>query len=277
MDSDGCALDSMDPKQRSCFAPALVEVWGLKEFTSLAETCYLQLNLRSVHRGVNRFRALDLFWPRFAALVPTGYLERTLPPLDRFHRWVLRDGPLSEAALADEARRHHDDQGLARALQWSRRVNALSRALPPALAFPGATEALAAAAANGPVHVVSSGNRAVIRDEWRAAGLDGFLAGLHTQESGTKESILRGLAANPGHGDGLMIGDALVDADAARAVGARFFPIVPGCEAESWRTLHREVLPSFFAGRYSDTDSKAWMDRLRAALTAPAAEPAAFA
>jgi hypothetical protein len=48
-----------------------------------------------------------------------------------------------------------------------------------------------------------------------------------------------------------MIGDAPGDMDAARAVGALFFPVNPGREAASWRRLHDEALDRFFAGSYA--------------------------
>jgi phosphoglycolate phosphatase-like HAD superfamily hydrolase len=48
----------------------------------------------------------------------------------------------------------------------------------------------------------------------------------------------------------LMIGDAPGDLESARAVGASFYPIIPGKEEESWIYLREEVLSSFFAGTY---------------------------
>ncbi len=31
VDSDGCAMDTMDVKHEKCFGPKAVEVWGLQE------------------------------------------------------------------------------------------------------------------------------------------------------------------------------------------------------------------------------------------------------
>jgi phosphoglycolate phosphatase-like HAD superfamily hydrolase len=50
----------------------------------------------------------------------------------------------------------------------------------------------------------------------------------------------------------LMIGDAPGDMKAAKAVGARFFPINPGSEEKSWERLREEGLVRFFAGGYSE-------------------------
>ena len=41
------------------------------------------------------------------------------------------------------------------------------------------------------------------------------------------------------------------DVAAARAVGARFFPIVPGAEDASWSLFEKEALGRFFDGGYT--------------------------
>jgi hypothetical protein len=38
---------------------------------------------------------------------------------------------------------------------------------------------------------------------------------------------------------------------AARTVGARFYPISPGYEEESWERLRQEGLDRFFSGEYA--------------------------
>jgi hypothetical protein len=53
-----------------------------------------------------------------------------------------------------------------------------------------------------------------------------------------------------------MVGDAPGDEKAALANGALFFPIMPGCEDQSWQRLHDEGIARFFngtfAGEYQD-------------------------
>lgn len=253
VDSDGCVLDTMEPKHRECFTPALIEVWGLQEIAPLVRAGFLGLNLYSVHRGVNRFLALQLFWPWLDVRRPD--LARARPPGDRFEAWVRQGGALSETSLAAELARYPDDTALEQAFRWSRRVNQLTRTLPPVRAFAGAADALHDAMTAGALHVVSGGNGAAIREEWRAAALDPLVSQFHTQEAGSKESILRSLAARLGADNGLMVGDAPGDADAAEAAGVRFFPIRPGHEADSWREFRTAVLPAFRTGRYSTVDA----------------------
>jgi len=48
-----------------------------------------------------------------------------------------------------------------------------------------------------------------------------------------------------------MIGDAPGDMKAAKAVGARFYPIIPGSEERCWEQLLEEALDLFFAGEYA--------------------------
>jgi phosphoglycolate phosphatase-like HAD superfamily hydrolase len=58
----------------------------------------------------------------------------------------------------------------------------------------------------------------------------------------------------------LMVGDALGDWDAARACGALFYPIAPGCEDESWQRFFEEALPRFFAGEYAGEYNQALLE-----------------
>jgi hypothetical protein len=48
-----------------------------------------------------------------------------------------------------------------------------------------------------------------------------------------------------------MIGDAPGDRDAARAVGALFYPINPGAEELSWQRFHAEASDRFLNGSYA--------------------------
>jgi phosphoglycolate phosphatase-like HAD superfamily hydrolase len=264
VDSDGCVFDTMEPKHRECFVPALIEVWGLHEAAPLVRKGFLGLNLHSVHRGVNRFLALHLFWQWLDSRRPDLALIR--PPGDRFEAWLRSGNSLSESALAAELARHPEDAALGRALHWSRRVNQLARSLPPAHAFVGAADALHDAVTTGTLYVVSGGNGAAIHEEWHRAGLASLVRQFHGQEAGGKHGILRSLAAQLGSENGLMIGDSLGDADAAEAAGVRFFPIRPGREAESWDEFRTIILPGLRSGRYSAVDANIRTAAFRAKL-----------
>jgi hypothetical protein len=64
----------------------------------------------------------------------------------------------------------------------------------------------------------------------------------------------------------LMIGDAPGDMKAAEAVGARFYPISPGGEEESWDRLSAEALERFFSGTYSGEYEKDVIERFNRLL-----------
>jgi histidinol phosphatase-like enzyme len=49
----------------------------------------------------------------------------------------------------------------------------------------------------------------------------------------------------------LMIGDAPGDMKAAQSVKARYFPINPGHEDQSWTKFQAEAIGRFFAGTYA--------------------------
>ena len=55
IDSDGCAIDSMNTKHRLCFGPALYEVWTFSLPDEEVQRRWEKINLFSAQRGINRF------------------------------------------------------------------------------------------------------------------------------------------------------------------------------------------------------------------------------
>jgi phosphoglycolate phosphatase-like HAD superfamily hydrolase len=267
VDSDGTVLDAMTPKHTHAFTPALIDVWELQSAGAEASERFMALNLRSVHRGINRFKALGLFlraWQHDRA--PEHW-----PVLDRLLAWIDADGPHSEVTLTAELQRHPGDAGLARALHWSAEVNTRCAALPPPVPFPGAVAALRVAAEITQVWVVSGGNGRVIRDEWAHAGLADLARDFLTQEAGSKTAMLQRLttiAGNPACV--LMVGDSPLDEQAAADAGTAFFPIVPGREAESWALFQSDALPAFAGGRALPESARDWMAEFHSCLTGAA-------
>ena len=58
IDSDGCVFDSMEIKQKECFAPMFVKHHGLQALSKYARQVWEFVNLYSKTRGVNRFPAV---------------------------------------------------------------------------------------------------------------------------------------------------------------------------------------------------------------------------
>ena len=58
VDSDGCAVDTMDITHQLCFGPRMVDEWGLDEWRDKIQARWEEINLYSMTRGINRFLGL---------------------------------------------------------------------------------------------------------------------------------------------------------------------------------------------------------------------------
>jgi hypothetical protein len=58
VDSDGCAIDSMDIKHINCFGPCMVDEWELDEHRQPILDRWNDINLYTLTRGINRFKGL---------------------------------------------------------------------------------------------------------------------------------------------------------------------------------------------------------------------------
>lgn len=255
VDSDGAVFDSMTVKHEQAFTPALIAVFGFAGAAAEhARRAFLDLNLRSPQRGCNRFLALAAFW-RELPDIPAGGTTTPLPDPARFLAWTESGASLSASSLTREIANHPGDAGLALALAWSSEVNRRVDALPPPTLFPGADEALRAAAEQADVAVVSSAPVATLRAEWGSAGLAGLPVHWGGQEAGSKADQLRAFVSQHNHpARVMMVGDAPGDLTAAQAAGVPFFPIIPGAEAESWRILHADLLPRWLDAGVAESD-----------------------
>jgi phosphoglycolate phosphatase-like HAD superfamily hydrolase len=252
VDSDGCVFDTMEIKQKQCFHGLIAEHWGLKTIEPLVREAAEFVNLYSIWRGCNRFpcllRTFDLLRDRPEVLAA----RVTIPACDGLRAFVESGRPLSNADLAGMARETGSAE-LASLLAWSEAVNALVartvRNVPP---FPWAARSLVKIQKHADAICVSQTPTEALVREWDENRLTGFVRVIAGQELGTKAEHLR-LASQGRYRPGrvLMIGDAPGDRDAARAVGACFYPIAPGREDDSWRRFHDEAFDLFLAGRYA--------------------------
>ena len=60
VDSDGCAMNTMDAKHKLCFGPQMVKVWGLEAWGEEVLNIWNHISLYSENRGINRFPGLEL-------------------------------------------------------------------------------------------------------------------------------------------------------------------------------------------------------------------------
>ena len=99
IDSDGCAFDTMEIKQKECFIPNIILHWDLQAVSKYAREAAEFVNLYSAWRGTNRFPALlktfDLLEER-PAVRRRGV---TMPRVPSLRDWVERETKLGNPAL----------------------------------------------------------------------------------------------------------------------------------------------------------------------------------
>lgn len=246
VDSDGCAMDTMDIKHFRCFGPCMVEEWGLEQWSEPILNRWNAINLYSGTRGINRFKGLAM------ALTEIDKVYRPIEGVAELAAWAEHAPELSNQAIA-EAAKTAKGPCLAKALSWSQKVNAAIDALPESdkKPFPGVAEALAAAHSAADVAIVSSANREAVEEEWTRCGLLPSVDVLCCQDSGSKAACIAQLKAkgyDPAHI--LMVGDAPGDQAAAQKNGVLFYPILARHEAESWAEFTAKALPALLDGSY---------------------------
>lgn len=246
VDSDGCAMDTMDSKHHQAFCPQLIRVYGLEKYADVITPYWMEVNLYSRTRGINRFKGLA------STLRMLSRMEVQVPGTAELCTWVEHAPKLSNPAL-EQAIAAGGGIGLQKALEWSRAVNEAVAAMgDDSRPFPGCREALAAIHAKTDTAVVSSANSEALAEEWTRHGLVEHMDIVLGQDAGTKEACLVALSAKgyaPGHV--LMVGDALGDLDAAQHANALFYPILVGKEKMSWDRLVSDALPRFLAGTFA--------------------------
>jgi len=253
VDSDGCAFDTMELKHKECFIPAIISHWGLQAVSKYAREAAEFVNLYSKFRGVNRFPALTKTFDLLAERPEVRRRGVEMPEVPALRAWIERETKLGNPALEAEAKRT-GDPGLARALAWSKDVNAaiekiVGRGIPP---FPFVRESLAKLAGKADMIVVSATPGEALAREWEEQDLAHHAAVIAGQEMGSKKEHLALANAGRYRPDRiLMVGDAPGDLKAAKGNGALFYPIFPGDEDASWQRFCEEAIERFLCGTYA--------------------------
>ncbi|MGN0373193.1 MAG: HAD family hydrolase [Enterocloster sp.] len=246
VDSDGCAMDTMDSKHINCFGPCLIPVWGLEPWKDQILKRWNEINLYTMTRGINRFKALAVI----LAEVQEKY--RPIPGLEQFSRWTEETSELS----GDSIRAAWEQTGnpiFRQAMEWSQEVNRQIGQMPQdeKKAFPGVREALAKAHQYADVAVVSSANRQAVLEEWDNQKLLPFVDLVLSQDAGTKAECIRGLLELGYRKEmALMVGDAPGDCQAASENGVYYYPILVKHEKESWDSFAEEAVDRLLKGTY---------------------------
>ena len=242
VDSDGCAMDTMDCKHFHCFGPCLVAEWGLEEWREPVLFRWNEINLYQMTRGINRFKALAI------ALQEINEEYTPIEGINAFVHWTETAHALSNDSVTKAAEEATDPSAriiFEKALAWSKAVNASIVTLPEDLKVPydNAKEGLAAAHTFADVAVVSSANRDAVEEEWSTHGLLDHVDIVLSQDCGSKaHCIAEMLKFGYAPDKVLMVGDAPGDADAADTNGVLYYPILVNKEPESWQELMETAL-----------------------------------
>jgi phosphoglycolate phosphatase-like HAD superfamily hydrolase len=247
VDSDGCALDTMEIKHKSCFAPCLITEWQLQNWRDAITRRWSVINLYSMTRGINRFKGLAM------ALEEINKQYTPIEGITVLKQWVKETNELSNPALEAEISRH-DTPILRKTLSWSNAVNKAFAALPwdKKKAFHGVMPCMTSVRVFADVAVVSSAKRDAVEKEWENLGLLDLADIMLCQEIGSKSHCIAELKKK-GYAEQniLMVGDAPGDKAAAELNGVYYYPIRVRHEEESWSEFP-EAVRRFKNGTYRE-------------------------
>lgn len=265
VDSDGCAVDTMDIKHKRCFGPCLVAEWGLERWEKEILARWDEINLFSMTRGINRFKGLTMMLEEVDARFTS------IDGLPALRQWAVTAKELSNPALEAEIRTNAA-QILKKALNWSYAVNRAIAALPWEVkkAFPGVKEGFEAVRAFADIAVVSSANRDAVEEEWETFGLLPLVDLVLCQDVGSKAHCIAELQKKGYAADHiLMVGDAPGDKAAAESNGVWYYPILVRHEEESWREfpVAAQKLKDGVYAAYGEEKAKAFLDNLSGGKT----------
>ncbi len=253
IDSDGCAFDVMELKQKECFTPATIRAWGLQPISKYAREAAEWVNLYSQWRGANRWPALVKVFELLAERPEVQARGVKVPEGLALKEFMASGFALSEGGLKSYIAAGHADEELWRGLEWTRDVDRsvkeMVRGVPP---FPLVRESLQKLHDKADMIVVSVTNSETLRREWGEHGIAQYMAAIAGQDMGSKKQHLEWAAKGKYPDDRILVlGDAPGDRDAAKAVGALFYPINPGAEELSWQRFYDEASDRFLSGTYA--------------------------
>ena len=247
VDSDGCAMDTMDIKHIRCFGPCMVTEWGLETWQEEILRRWNEVNLYTMTRGINRFKGLAL------ALAEVNDRCCPIDGVEALCHWVETSDELSNDALSRQIAAEPEQTVFRKALAWSNAVNTSIKALPESeiKPFPKAKDALAFAHEKADVAIVSSANLGAVLEEWEKHRLLDHTDIVLAQNAGSKAFCIAQLLKK-GYDPHkvLMCGDAPGDHKAAEQNGVYYFPILVRREKESWEEFITEGFDRLLDGSY---------------------------
>ena len=251
IDSDGCAFDTMEIKQKECFCPNFIKYFRMQPISKYARETWEFVNLYSTNRGCNRFLAVNETLRLLAIRPEIKARNFDVPNPAALMEWTKKETKLGNPTLKKYAEETLDPF-IVQTLEWSLKVNEdIANLVFGITPFPFVKNCLEKIKPLADSMVVSQTPYEALKREWEENKIDHYLRMIAGQEHGTKSEHLK-YAAKGKYPDEkiLMIGDANGDLKAAKSNGVLFFPVNPGKEEESWEKLYNEGLNRFFAGTF---------------------------
>ncbi len=124
IDSDGCAFDAMELKQKECFTPNTIRVWGLQPISKYVRETAEWVNLYSKWRGANRWPALVKVFELLAERPEVRARGVKVPEGKAIKEFIASGYSPSEAGLKQYIAAGHGDEELWRGLEWTRAIDA---------------------------------------------------------------------------------------------------------------------------------------------------------
>ena len=252
VDSDGCAMDTMDIKHIRCFGPCMVDVWSLHKWEKEILTRWNEINLYTITRGINRFKGLSM------ALSEINEQYQAIDEIDDLIYWSKNADELSNDALNKEIENHPEKEIFKLALKWSENVNNAIKELPESeiKPFPLLKEALKLAHEKADIAIVSSANLGAVLDEWEKHGLLEHTDIVLTQNVGSKAFCISELLKKGYNKENvLMCGDAPGDLKAAETNEVFYYPILVKKEKDSWQDFINQGFSHLLDGSYDEYET----------------------
>ncbi len=253
IDSDGCAFDSMEIKHKECFIPNIIKHWKLQPVSKFTRSAAEFVNLYSKWRGINRFPALVMVFDLLKDWPEVQKRNVKIPEATSIRNWIQRETKLGNPTLKMEVEKTNDPE-LKQALIWSEAVNSMIadivEGVPP---FPFVRESLQKVSNWADIIVCSATPLEALKREWEEHNISQYTRIIAGQEMGSKKEHIQLASDGKYEKDHvLMIGDAPGDMKAARSNNAKFFPINPGHEENSWELFFNEAADKFARGEYTE-------------------------
>lgn len=237
IDSDGCAIDSMDIKHINCFGPCIIDEWQLQKYRDEILKKWNEINLYSMTRGINRFLGLAKI---------LRYINDNITQIEdvtSLEEFVKHADELSNASVEKEVAKN-GSLCLSKSLSWSQAVNKSIKSLPQSLIkpFEGVKEKLEKLHEDCDIAIVSSANYEAVLEEWEKFDLMCHVDILLAQNVGSKKSCIEKLLSfGYDRKKTMMTGDAPGDLEAATKNGVCYYPILVKHEKESWDSINEAV------------------------------------